>query len=209
MRGSRALLFGSTLLLAAALGGSALAQDSSRCGPPRAGEQCGEGNGRHTPGGNGSVSHAGWPAITGILWVVRDSAGHHRVGTSDNDELLGHHGSDRISGGPGNDVIWGDWEAAGNDTWQVDVLRGGAGNDFIYPSHGTTTVLAGPGNDHIRAYYGHGTIDCGPGYDTAQVRENGAFKLRNCEVVHHFCQHGSDKNGNCKKAGAASARRRR
>lgn len=202
-----ALLVGLLVLIAA---GPAAAQTSDRCGPARAGEQCGEGNGRRTPGGGEKVSHAGWPRITGILWSVQDSGNHHRVGTADNDELLGHHGSDIISGGAGDDVIWGDWDPVGNRTGQVDVLRGGAGNDFIYPSHGRTTVLAGAGNDHIRAYYGHGTIDCGPGKDTAQVRENGAFKLTNCEVIHHFCQYGSDSKGNCRKPGhKASASRRR
>jgi Ca2+-binding RTX toxin-like protein len=200
MRGLVALI---ALLLALA----ATAKAADRCEPLRAGEQCGEGNGRHTPGGGESVNHAGWPAITGILWKVLDDAGHRRVGTEDNDELLGHHGSDTIAGAGGNDVIWGDWQASGNTTSQVDVLRGGDGSDWIYPSHGRTTVLAGPGNDHVRAYYGHGTIDCGPGKDTAQVRETGAFKVRNCEVIHHFCQRGSDAKGNCRKAGASAGRR--
>jgi Ca2+-binding RTX toxin-like protein len=201
---------GIALVLLLALGAAtAAAQTGDRCGPAKPGESCGEGNGRHTPGGGQSVSHAGWPAITGILWKVTDSGTHSRTGTADNDELLGHHGNDTIDGGPGDDVIWGDWQASGNDTSQVDVLKGGPGNDFIYPSHGRTTVLAGAGNDHIRAFYGHGTIDCGPGKDTAQIRENGAFKTKNCEIIHHFCQHGSDKHGNCLKPGqTASARRR-
>ena len=198
---------GPVALIALLLTIAATAHAADRCGPRKAGEQCGEGNGRRTPGGGDSVSHAGWPAITGILWKVLDNGNHHRVGTGDNDELLGHHGSDRIAGGDGNDVIWGDWQASGNTTSQVDVLRGGAGNDWIYPSHGRTTVLAGAGNDHVRAYYGRGTIDCGPGRDTAQVRENGAFKLRSCEVIHHFCQHGSDSKGNSRKPGASASRR--
>jgi hypothetical protein len=67
------------------------------------------------------------------------------------------------------------------------VLRGGAGNDWIYPSHGTTRVLAGPGDAHVWAYYGKGTIDCGPGRDTARVRLDGPFALKGCEVVKHFC----------------------
>lgn len=101
-------------------------------------------------------------------------------------ELLGHHGSDRIVGGDGDDILWGDWDPSGNDARQRDVLRGGAGDDFIYPSHGSTTVDAGAGRDFVWAYYGHGTIDCGPGRDTARVRMNGAFTLKRCEKILHW-----------------------
>src|SRR5262245_25127375 len=79
-----------------------VAQDEEvdRCGASKRGEQCGEGNGRQTPGGagTGNVSHAGWPKITGILWKVLDSGDHQRAGTEDNDELLGHHGDDTLDG---------------------------------------------------------------------------------------------------------------
>ena len=150
------------------------------------------------------VSHHGWPEITGIFYKATDNGGHHKVGSSDNDELLGHHGSDRISGGAGDDVIWGDWDPTNNSTRQHDVLRGGPGNDFIYPSHGSTQVYGGAGNDYIWAFYGHGTIDCGSGRDTVRVRLGGAFKLRNCEVVNHFCAFGSDGHGGCRKPGERS-----
>ena len=168
--------------------------------------QCGSGNGRQTVGGGEKVPHAGWPRITGVLAKVLDSSGHKLVGGPDNDELLGHHGSDTIVGGDGNDVLWGDWDPSGNTPSQRDVLRGGPGDDFIYPSHGTTRVDAGPGNDHIWAFFGKGTIDCGPGSgDVARIRENGAFKTRNCEHIQHFCQYGSKPNGDCKKPGETLA----
>src|SRR5262249_47622143 len=66
------------------------------CEPLAAGEQCGPGNGRKTPGGGGKVSHKGWPRITGILWSVQESGRgtHSHTGGPLNDELLGHHGSD-------------------------------------------------------------------------------------------------------------------
>ena len=105
-----ALLLTAMLLIAPA---AALAQDEEdRCGPNKQGEQCGEGNGRQTPGGGdtGKVSHKGWPKITGILWKVLDSRDHERTGTEDNDELLGHHGDDTMYGLEGKDVLWGDWE---------------------------------------------------------------------------------------------------
>ena len=171
------------------------------CGHPRAGEQCDPGNGRTTAGGGEKVSHRGWPAVTGVLWKVLDSGNHRKVGGPDNDELLGHHGSDTIAGGPGNDILWADWDPRNNNTRQHDVLRGGPGNDFLYPSHGTNAVDGGPGNDYIWAFYGHGVIDCGPGQDTVRVRMNGAYRLRGCEVVNHFCAFGSDGRGGCLKPG--------
>jgi hypothetical protein len=202
-----AVLATAVLLLTPA---GALAQDEEgdRCEPREQGEQCGEGNGRQTEGGGntGNVSHKGWPKITGILWKVLDSRDHERTGTEDNDELLGHHGDDKVVGLDGKDVLWGDWELAGNGTKQSDVLRGGNGNDFLYPSHGKNRMYGGAGNDHIIAYYGHGLIDCGPGTgDYAQTRwQSNAYKVRNCEHVRHFCAFGSKPNGDCKKPGESA-----
>jgi Ca2+-binding RTX toxin-like protein len=195
------------------LAAPALAQGGDPCATVRSGEQCGPGNGRQTPGGigTGNVSHKGWPAITGVLWKVLDNGDHQFTGTADNDELLGHHGDDTLVGGAGKDVLWGDWQAS-NPSNQTDVLRGGDGNDFLYPSHGKNNMYGGAGNDRIIAYYGHGLIDCGPGDDDyAQTRwQSSAYKVRNCERVRHFCAFGSKPNGDCKKPGeTASLRSRR
>jgi hypothetical protein len=189
---------------------AALAQDeeTDRCEPRKQGEQCGEGNGRTTAGGGntGNVSHKGWPKITGILWKVLDSRDHERTGTEDNDELLGHHGDDTMIGLQGKDVLWGDWELKGNGSNQTDVLRGGDGNDFLYPSHGKNNMYGGDGNDRIIAYYGHGTIDCGPGTDDyAQTRwQSNAYKVTGCEHIRHFCAFGSKPNGDCKQPGESN-----
>ena len=171
------------------------------CAPRQPGVQCGAGNGRKTAGGGDKVPHNGWPAVTGILWKVLDSSSRKKVGGPDNDELLGHHGSDRLFGGPGHDILWGDWDPSNNNTRQKDVLDGGPGNDWLYPSHGSTVVKGGAGKDYVWAYYGRGTIDCGPGKDTARVKLNGPWKLRNCERVLHFCAFGSDGHGGCLKPG--------
>ena len=114
----------------------------------------------------------------GILWqVVEDSrTPRTKAGGPLNDELLGHHGTDRLSGRGGHDILWGDWDPMSNNTAQRDVLDGGPGNDWLYPSHGRSVVKGGPGIDYVWAYYGKGTIDCGPGIDTARIRTNGAFK---------------------------------
>jgi hypothetical protein len=196
-------MFKLAVAFALVLAAPALAQSADPCATVKSGEQCGPGNGRQTPGGigTGNVSHKGWPAITGIYWQVEDGHNGSHTGTEDNDELLGHSGSDTISGGAGSDVIWGDW-APNNPSGQKDVMYGGDGKDFIYPSHGLNRMFGGRGNDRIIAYYGHGTIDCGPGTaDFVQTRENGAYKVKNCEVKRHFCSFGSKPNGDCKKPG--------
>ncbi len=179
------------------------------CAPSQAGVQCGPGNGRRTSGGGDKVPHKGWPAVTGILWKVLDSGGHKKVGGPDNDELLGHHGSDRLFGGAGHDILWGDWDPSNNNTRQKDLLDGGPGNDWLYPSHGPTVVKGGPGKDYVWAYYGRGTIDCGPGNDTARVKLNGPWKVRNCERILHFCAFGSDGHGGCLKPGEKKSATRR
>jgi Ca2+-binding RTX toxin-like protein len=151
------------------------------------GVACADGNGRRTRGGGNKVSHAGWPAVTGIVWIVRPAThGRTDAGTDFNDELLGSHGNDVISGGWGDDIIWGDQLPVGNNGWQRDVLDGGPGNDWIYSSHGYNRISGGPGNDHIWGHFGHGTIDCGPGYDVVHVKRHSTYRLRNCEkVLHH------------------------
>ena len=182
-------------------------QAEAICGAPRSQETCGPGNGRQTRGGGKKVSHKGWPAITGILWQVQHNRGSSMVGSTLDDELLGHHGSDRIDGGEGRDVIWGDWDPKNNNGRQKDTLIGGPGNDFIYPSHGKTTVTAGDGNDYIWAFYGKGKIDCGPGKDRVRVRLNKAFRLKNCETITHFCQFGSNGKGGCLKPGETKSKK--
>jgi hypothetical protein len=179
------------------------------CGPRKTGETCGPGKGRRTAGGGDKVSHKGWPAITGIFWQVTDQgrAARSKTGGPKNDELLGHHGSDTIRGMDGKDVLWGDWDPRNNNTAQRDRLFGGAGDDWIYPSHGTTTVDAGPGRDYIWAFYGKGTIDCGAGRDTVRTRLGDAFKVKHCEVQNHFCAFGGDGHGGCRKPGEAKASR--
>jgi hypothetical protein len=148
---------------------------------------CGLGNGRRTRGGGNKVSHIDWPAVTGILWIVREStSGQSDTGTAFNDELLGSHGNDLVRGGVGSDILWGDQLPTGNNTWQHDTLDGGAGNDWIYSSHGKNTIYGGAGNDHIWGHFGHGTIDCGSGWDVVHVKRHPTYKLRNCErVLHH------------------------
>jgi Ca2+-binding RTX toxin-like protein len=199
-------LLGAMLLTSGAIAAAQTAvldggQADAVCGQEHSQETCGPGNGRKTEGGGEKVSHKGWPAIGGILWQVQGSHNGSMTGSTVDDELLGHDGSDTVNGSDGNDVIWGDWDPKHNSAKQKDTLTGGLGNDFIYPSHGRTKVDAGDGNDYVWAFYGKGTIDCGPGEDRVRVRLNKAFKLKNCETVTHFCQFGSNGKGGCLKPG--------
>jgi RTX calcium-binding nonapeptide repeat (4 copies) len=132
-------------------------------------------------------THRHWPAFDGIRWqvIANNDTGESVTATQWSDELLGRNGSDTLSGGPASDVIWGDSNPTVNGPGQHDVLDGGAGNDWMYASHGSNTIDGGAGNDHILAAFGHGTIDCGPGDDTVAAKST--YKVRNCEHrVHHI-----------------------
>jgi hypothetical protein len=71
-----------------------------------------------------------------------------------------------------------------------------AHHDWIYSSHGRTTVLAGTGNDRVWAFYARGTIVRPGSRHRARPHER-RLKLKGCEVVNHFCAHGSDGRGGC------------
>ena len=195
-RGTAGALGATVLVLsfaAAAVGAPPTRRDDEYrarvCREAPARTSCRAGRGRRTPGGSGTgkVSHRRWPAITGVFLTFPASGGGRLAGAERADELLGHHGSDRISGGGGRDVIWGDWDPAGNATQQRDRLSGGAGSDLIYTSHGRNTVRGGTGDDFIWASHGHGTIDCGPGIDTVRLRSRGSqYRLRRCELRGRF-----------------------
>lgn len=75
-------------------------------------------------------------------------------------ELLGGHGDDVINGGPNGDVLWTDYKATGNNSTQKDEAHGGAGDDFIYASHGYNLITTGGGKDIVHAHFGRGDITC-------------------------------------------------
>jgi hypothetical protein len=157
------------------------------CPPVDPGVHCGPGKSRQTAGGDGQskASHRGWPKITGIFWMVEGDGGHAAKGSKLNDELLGHHGSDTLAGGPGRDVIWGDWESQGNGAGQRDRLDGGPGDDFIYGSHGTNVIRTGPGRDVVRVHWGRGSIACGSPKTIVYISHKARprYKLRGCKRV--------------------------
>lgn len=99
-------------------------------------------------------------------------------------ELLGGDSDDTIHAGPAGDVIWGDSHAEGNDTTQIDRLYGGAGDDWLYASHGTNYIWTGAGEDHVLLVYGHGVVYCnGPGRKIFVMRKlpkNRHYRLVGC-----------------------------
>ena len=163
--------------------------------------QCGPGNGRKTSGGGDKVPHNGWPAVTGILWKVLDSGGQ-KTGGPDNDELLGHHGSDRLFGGAGKDILWGDWDPSNNNTHQQGPpqRRPGQRLDLPQPRPDAWSRPA-PARTTSGPTTAAAPSTAAPGKDTARVKLNGPWKLHNCERVLHFCAFGSDGHGGCLKPG--------
>ncbi|MEA2298080.1 MAG: hypothetical protein QOF77_1016 [Solirubrobacteraceae bacterium] len=101
------------------------------------------------------------------------------------DELLGGHGDDTIHAGPAGDVIWGDYKPAGQPTSQVDRLWGGAGNDFIYASHGTNYISTGGGYDIVHAHFGRGAIHCDSPSVTVYLSRQGrqGYRLSGCRHI--------------------------
>lgn len=133
------------------------------------------------------TSHEGWPEIDGVLKINKQDEHKESEGTGKNDELLGGHGNDTLWGRGGNDVLWGDYKPSGQGTAQVDHIYGGAGDEFIYASHGRNIIDAGPGKDTIRAHFGRGTIDCGGGIDILYIsrRAQKVYKISRCETISH------------------------
>jgi Ca2+-binding RTX toxin-like protein len=131
------------------------------------------------------TSHEGWPRIDGRLTMHKQDQSGQMRGTSKSDELLGGHGNDDIWGRAGADVLWGDYKPGGQPASQVDHLQGGAGDDFIYASHGENVIDAGPGNDTIHAHYGHGSIDCGGGTDILFISHKAqkVYAIKACETI--------------------------
>ena len=136
-------------------------------------------------GAAANTSHDGWPQIDGVLQMHKQDESSAMRGTARNDELLGGHGNDDIWGRGGHDVLWGDYKPGGQPTSQVDHLHGGAGDEFIYASHGENIIDAGAGGDTIHAHYGRGSIDCGPGRDTLFIshRARKRYKVSSCETI--------------------------
>jgi hypothetical protein len=132
------------------------------------------------------ADHEGWPRDE-CLKMDKGSAGlsHTIVGLRHvHNWLLGGYGNDTIFAGDAGDVIWGDYHPEGQPESQSDYIHGGAGEDWIYSSHGYNEIWTGAGNDHLALVYGHGTVYCnGPGVKTFVMRylpQNRPWTLVGC-----------------------------
>ena len=132
------------------------------------------------------ANHEGWPRDE-CLKMDKGPAGlsHTLVGLAHvHNWLLGGYGNDTIFAGDDGDVIWGDYHPEGQPESQSDYIHGGAGEDWIYSSHGYNEIWTGAGNDHLALVYGHGTVFCnGPGSKTFVMRylpQNRPWKLVGC-----------------------------
>jgi hypothetical protein len=107
------------------------------------------------------ASHKEWPKIDGKLVIHKhdEETPLHGARTKHN-ELLGGHGNDTITAGDAGDVMWGDYKPSGQPESQRDVITGGPGQDHIYASHGTNTIVTNGGADRVHAHFGRGTITC-------------------------------------------------
>ena len=134
----------------------------------------------------GKTSHAGWPKIDGVLKMHKaDQSDVMRGVPNRHNELQGGHGHDLIIAGNAGDVIWGDYKEGGQPTTQFDRLYGGAGNDFIYASHGTNFIRTGGGRNVVHAHFGRGRIRCGSPSDIVYLshRSRPGYHLIGCRHI--------------------------
>jgi hypothetical protein len=97
------------------------------------------------------ADHEGWPQDQ-CLKMDKGPPGlsHTLVGLEHvHNWLLGGYGNDTIYAGDAGDVIWGDYQPEGQPESQRDYIHGGAGEDWIYSSHGYNEIWTGAGNDHL------------------------------------------------------------
>lgn len=117
----------------------------------------------------------------GIAWASPDDySPSFGQGTDLNDRMLGHHGSDRINGEGGNDVLWADSLPRGDAARilaQVDVVYAGYGDDTVYASPGNTTIYGEEGNDYLQGNVGSGLINAGNGDDRIKLRSGGRYSV--------------------------------
>jgi serralysin len=98
---------------------------------------------------------------------TRSSDNDDIKGGAGNDKIFGQADNDKIDGGTGDDRIWGN---SGNDILRGgdgnDALSGGKGDDIIYDDAGNDTVTGNSGNDTFIAGEGNDSYDGGSGFDT-------------------------------------------
>ncbi len=93
------------------------------------------------------------PTGDGVYQSADGYDGYDFVGTDGDDTLLGGHGSGRIDGRGGNNVLWADHipTLGGALTRRgVSTITAGDGNNEIYGGRGTNVITVGRGHNFIR-----------------------------------------------------------
>jgi Ca2+-binding RTX toxin-like protein len=107
------------------------------------------------------------PSVQVVLAVIA-SLLPVKVGTDEDNTLIGSNRSDYIFGLGGNDTLFGlggnDWLFGGDGD---DILDGGDGNDQLFGGNGNDTLLGGNGNDIFWGSQGADYLVGGNGNDTA------------------------------------------
>jgi Ca2+-binding RTX toxin-like protein len=96
-------------------------------------------------GGPGSVTPVSTDSLNGIQYVT---------GSSLDDLLVGGTLTGDLSGGAGNDMIYGNTSQATADNAAWLTLDGGAGNNALYGSSGFNTFMAGDANGGFNQIWG-------------------------------------------------------
>ncbi len=134
-----------------------------------------------------STSHAGWPPILRQNEQINRNSLNETLTAHPgvHNELLGGNGNDTIIGGDAGDVLWGDYLPGNQPTTQVDTITAGAGNDFIYASHGTNIISTGAGKNVVHAHFGRGRITCGSSSDIVYLSHKSKpdYKLIGCKHI--------------------------
>ena len=95
--------------------------------------------------------------------VTKDLPDIENLTGSDHDDILaGDERANRLSGGRGDDIIYG---GPGGDDTNSDTLYGGSGNDKIYGGRGDDKLYGDTGNDELRGGPDDDTLKGGSGRD--------------------------------------------
>lgn len=93
------------------------------------------------------------------------------VGGSLGDQMEGGDGTDYMFGKGGDDVMWGDWQAEGEDDFvggAADYMEGGSGVNTMYGQVGNDNMIGGNQGNYMHGGYGDDYIKGGSGIDHLQ-----------------------------------------
>jgi len=99
-------------------------------------------------------------------------------------------GNDYLSGGNGDDILYGDGEGPTNNEDIVyvgghDTLDGGDGQDTLYGGFGYDIINGGAGDDILSSGTGSDELTGGSGHDIFRI-EGGYYGDRNSNVITDF-----------------------